>query len=408
MSLLEDLKGAVPTQAATPPPPPGFRPGVTYSGRTPSEIVTPPLGELDGVEDWERAVRDMGVPIPEGFTLHLVEALFVESHNPASWMRDPEHRGANHTAYTAPNTVSRWRYKFKVVPISARADADIAALMREAKRVKRKAPSMTRTGGSAVINLADFQTGKVDQHGGTAELLERSEIALAEAIAWVRKHKPAEIILVDPGDSTEGFESAPNADRMNDLSQTSQIRVWRRILWRWIDALAPLAPALHVLGVPSNHCRVRRGKQNLGAPADDWGLEVIAQVADIAKSNPEAYGHVSFTVPATDYEEHVLVTLVDGRVLGVVHGHQVSRPDQLPEYIKRNARSGIGRADIVVAGHFHHLRAQAFGDGQYLFVCPAMDNGSSWFASSGEASRPGLLMFMVDGEGWRDMNLAWF
>lgn len=399
-SLLSELK-----QAAEPPAPKDFRPGVVYSGRMPSEITTAAIEPVETEEEWEAAVRAMGVHIPEGYGLALVEAVLAGSTNQAAWHRDPGDRGGNHTAYTAPNSTQRWRYRFKVVLKDPRADQDIAVLAKEARKAKRGKP-VKPAGGTMVISLADFQIGKVDVRGGTPELLERSEAALAYKIAAVRRLRPSQIILVDAGDSTEGFESAPNAPRTNDLQQTEQIRVWRRVLWRWIEAMARLTDDLVVLGVPSNHCRVRSGKITLGHPLDDWGIEVISQVSDIASGNPEAFGHVRFVIPA-DHEEHVLFETREGKVLGVIHGHQVNRADQLPDKIKANSRSGIGQADIVVAGHFHHLRIAAFGDAQFLFVSPTLDGGSSWFQYSGERSEPGVLSFVMDADGWRDLQVAW-
>lgn len=399
-ALLEDLR-----RAAAPAPGPAWKPGVVYAGRMPSEIVTPDLPAMETEQEWEAAVAAMGVPLPEGHTLVLVEAQYAYSHNENAWKRDPEDRGKKDTAYTGPNDVHRWRYKFRVVPKSTFRDEDIAVLMKEAKKARRGRVLTTR-GGSKVINLSDFQTGKVDILGGTPELLERSETALAEVVAIVRRERPSQIVLVDPGDSTEGFESAPNANRTNDLSLTEQVRVWRRILWSWIEALAPLTDNLVVIAVPSNHCRVRQGKNALGDALDDWGIEALAQVADIAAVNPDAYGHVSFHIPA-EHEEHVLYELADGKVLGVIHGHQVGKADALPEFLKKNSRRGIGQADIVVAGHFHHFRGIAFGDDQYLFVCPTMDGGSSWFQYSGERSRPGVLSFSVDADGWHSVHIAW-
>lgn len=398
--LLDDLK-----RAAEPPAPKDFRPGVIYSGRMPSEITTDAIAPVETEEEWEAAVRAMGIHLPEGYGLALVEAVLAGSTNAAAWHRDVEDRGGRHTAYTAPNTTQRWRYRFKVVLKDPRADHDIAVLMKEARKAKRGKPIAAK-GGSKVINLADYQAGKVDILGGTVELLERNEVALAAKVAEVRRQKPSQIVLVDPGDSTEGFNSAPNANRMNDLQETEQIRVWRRILWRWIETMSKLTEDLVVLGVPSNHCRVRQGKNALGPALDDWGIEVISQVADMASVNPEAFGHVSFHVPE-QHKEYLLFTLADGKVLGVMHGHQVGKADALPDFIKKESRRGIGRADIVVVGHFHHLRVQSFGDGQFYFLCPTMDNGSSWMPGDSEKPMAAVLSFMVDAAGWRDIHVAW-
>lgn len=402
--MLEDLR-----RAADAPAPKNFTPGVSYlPGRMPSEIRTDAIPALDGNEEWEAAVRAMGVELPEGYGLELVEAVLAGSHDPAAWHRDLEDAKENlkHSAYTAPKTTQRWRYRFKVVMKDPRADADIAVMMREAKKATRGRPLTTRTAGSMVIALADYQFGKVDLLGGSAETLERNEIALQAKLAEVKRLRPQQIVLVDPGDSTEGFESAPNANRTNDLQITEQIRVWRRCFWRWVEELAKLTEDLVVLGVPSNHCRVRAGKNALGPALDDWGIEVIAQLSDMAAVNPEAFGHVRFFVPEEN-RESLLFELADGKVLAVMHGHQVTRPDMLPDFIKKNSRRGVGQADIVVVGHFHHFRAQAFGVGQFYFLCPTMDNGSSWMPGDSEVSDPGVLSFMVDEQGWHGLHLAW-
>lgn len=397
--LLNDLK-----QAATPPPPKDFRPGVIYAGMMPSEITTPAIPPAETQEEWEEAVKAMGIVLPPGMTLALVEAQY--SYNAAAWQRDPKDRREKDTAYTAPNHL--WRYKFKVVPKSLRSDEDVAVLMKEVKRATRGrplAPYDDKT--TMVINLADFQVGKTDVLGGTKETLARSEAALQDVLARVKVLRPKEILLVDNGDSTEGFESAPNANRTNDLHITEQIRVWRRIFWRWIEALAKVTEDLKVIGVPSNHCRVRTGKNALGDTLDDWGIEVIAQLADMTEVNPEAYGHVQFTIPR-HHEEHVAITLVGGKVIAFAHGHQVGNPNSVAEWAKKQGRGEIGLADIVVVGHFHHLRVQAYGHHQWLFMCPTFDPGSSWYSpSSGEESGPGILTFLVNSKGWQDLEVIW-
>jgi hypothetical protein len=256
-----------------------------------------------------------------------------------------------------------------------------------------------------IIGLADFQAGKTDLYGGTEELLARSEVALQAKLARHAMLRPERVILADLGDSMEGFESAPNANRTNDLSQTEQIRIWRRILWRWVEAFAKVTEDLTVLSVPSNHCRVRQGKNALGDALDDWGIEVLAQVSDIADGNRNAFGHVRFLVP-NEHEEFLLVE-AHGKTLGFVHGHQRNRPEQLIEFAKSTSRRGVGQADIINTGHFHHLRVTAFGDGQFLIIAPTNDNGSSWFQSSGEYSRPGVLDYVVDECGWRDLDVTW-
>ena len=399
--LLAELK-----QAATPPPPPNFRPGVKFQGRTPSEITTGPM-ELLEESDYDQAVRDAGYPLPETHTLILDVMELVERTNSGSWHRDPEDRGREHTAYTKPAETKMWRYRFKVVPKSSRHDEDIAVLMAEAKNIVADIPCRESKGvHSKIVNLSDFQWGKSDENGGTAETLAASEAALARAVAAIIADPPDEIILVDPGDILEGTESAPNALGTNDLSTTEQVRLARRVFWRWIEALAPLAPSMKVVGVPSNHCRVRRGKAALGDLLDDWGIEVISQLRDIAAVNPEVFGHVEFVIPEP-HTEWVVIELVGGKTIGFHHGHHATAA-QMAAWVKRTGRRGLAFCDIVVVGHHHHLVIEAFGDMQWLFICPTMDPGSAYFtAMSGERSERGVLTFSVDGVGWFNIDPIW-
>lgn len=397
--LLEDLRRAV-----EPPAPKDFRPGIVYSGRDAlgATISTGAIDPVETEEEWEAAVRAMGIHLPAGYGLQLAKAELAGSTNDSAWQRDPAMRGQKDTAHTGPATIMKWRYQFIVVLKDPRADIDIAVLAKEARKARPSTKARTYSGGEMVIDLADFQLGKTDVRGGTAETLARSEVALASVLEQIARERPTSVILADLGDSSEGYESAPNAARTNDLQMTEQVRVWRRILWRWTDAISRLVTRLRVVGVPSNHCRVRQGKNYVGTTLDDWGIEAIAQVADIAAGNPEAYGHIEFIVPG-EHEEYVLLELANGKTAAFIHGHQVSRPDLLPEFIKRNSRRGIGQADYVFVGHFHHLRIVAFGDNQFLFICPTNDSGSTWFAPSGEFSEPGVLvvLFMPDGT-WRN------
>jgi len=386
------------------PPPRDFRPGVTFAGRSsvPTEITTGPMPAMEANE-FDDAVRAAGYPLTDAYTLILDRMEMTD--NEAAWQRDRESIGIKDSAYTG--TTKLWRYKFKVVPKSARHDEDIAVLMAEAKAVIPDLPLRESRGVTTkVINLSDFQLGKTDERGGTAGTLAASEAALAYVVAGLVEHPVDEILLVDNGDILEGTESAPNALGTNDLSTTEQVRVSRRVFWRWIEAISPLAPIVKVISVPSNHCRVRRGKAALGDAHDDWGIEINSQLADIASVNPEAFGHVEFLIPEP-HQAHVLLELVGGQLIGFHHGDEVGA-SALVTWVKKTGRRGLAQADIVVVGHHHHLVIEAFGDLQWLMICPTMDPGSAYHtASSGERSKRGVLTFSVDAGGWYDIDVAW-
>jgi hypothetical protein len=284
---------------------------------------------------------------------------------------------------------------------------DLDDLHATIKRDRRKAPVWTvaQDSQTVAVVLADFQTGKTGARGGTEELLRRSEASLARFERYVKKIKPAEILVLDAGDPVEGFENAGPQERTNDLQLTEQIRVWRRIFWSWIDAAARLAPSVKVAAVPSNHGRVRRGKAEMGTPNDDYGIEVLTQVSDMAGVYPEKYEHVKFFAPSY-YEESVAIETVGGKVVGLVHGHQAKQAARMPVWLAGQAagRSPVGSADIVFAGHYHALQVGTWGDHRYFFIAPTSDAGSDWFRNlSGMESAPGVLAMTIDGEGWRDL-----
>lgn len=403
--LVRNLNDAVRKAIDTPPAPlvdrapKDFQPGTKYEAGQLSQVTTGPVVGEVGPEDYERIVAEMGVTVPEGFRLVLDEAKF----DPAAWHRDEQGEDAV--------TRAIWRYRFKVVSaiLTGAADEDLSKLMAEAKKARRgkRSPAVFDK-ATMVIALSDIQGGKVDRRGGTAELLERMEYAKSEVIKLARKAKPYQIVLADGGDSMENFESSPGADRTNDLQLMQQMRLWRRVFWDWTSSLAPFAQEVDVLSVPSNHCSIRRGKQNMSNPGDDFGIEVLSQLSDIAAENP-AYSHVNFWSP-DEQEEALALTLVGGKTLGLVHGHQMTNPDQAPKYMAGQAlgRTPLGGADIVLVNHFHNLWVRTVGDDRWMIGAPTMDSGSGWFYNrTGTESAPGVLTFMVDQNGWRDLNVVW-
>jgi hypothetical protein len=409
VTLARDLDAAVARLIDTPPTPilraatpKDFQPGIRYDQRTgiPLEITTSAQHDELGPEDWAGVVAKMGVRLPPGYRLVIDECRF----DPAAWHRDEQ----GEDAVTRPI----WRYRFKVVPAAlvGGEDEDLEKLQKAARRAVRSQPrSALFDKVSMVVVLGDIQAGKVDRRGGTAELLERLEYAKQEVLKRVRRIKPHQIVVIDGGDAMEMFESSPGADRTNDLQQTEQIRIWRRIFWDWVSSLSGLAAEVDVISVPSNHCSVRRGKQNMGPSNDDYGLEVLSQLSDMAATNPAAYGHVKFWAPS-QHEEAVALTLIGGKTLGVIHGHQFKRPEGARAYMAGQAlgRTAFGSCDIAVVNHYHTFWVQSVGDDRWMIGSPTMDAGSSWFANmSGTESAPGVLSFVVDERGWRDLHIAW-
>ena len=352
-------------------------------------------------------LRDDPGTITEGTAY---EFLLKEKLNPDEW----EISGFRRSEWGSPTgeTLESVRYSFtrKVQSGVSSVMPDVDDILKSIGKDKpRKLPKVSNDLVTELACLADFQVGKSGEiRGGTEELVARSEAA---RLAWaesVDAKKPQEIILGDLGDAIEGFNNVVAQERTNDLSLTQMIRVWRRLLWSWIDTAADLAPSVRVLSVPSNHCQERVGsKAAYNDPNNDFGIEVLTQVSDIAAANPNKFGHVSFYTPQ-NMKETVTLQTVGGKILGFAHGHQTKTIERLPAWLANEAlrRSEISNADIFLFGHYHNFRVQTFGDNRWLFVAPTLDAGSTWYSNvSGNESDPHVLSITLDPDGWSDIKL---
>jgi hypothetical protein len=281
--------------------------------------------------------------------------------------------------------------------------ADLPALFAAAKKPVKKSTKTIQVGSdkALVVCWSDLQIGKVDHRGGIEQLLARVEAVKAQLLLQVKQVKPSRIIVLDVGDLIENFSNAANLQqlRTNDLSIMNQLDVATTILYELLKDLCALVPDVTYASVGSNHCQWRVQKQVVGTPTDDWGIFVGRQLARLAA---EKELPIRFFEPST--HDEALTLDVFGHRIGLVHGHQASRPDGVPDFWRKSSfgNSPLSAATILVSGHFHHLRVQELGadaNGRSRFWVQAatLDNGSGWYMrSSGEDSQPGLVTFVVE------------
>ena len=312
------------------------------------------------------------------------------------------------------SAAGEWResQRLNAVPTTTRFGVevpDLDDLQKAVRRVRRRPVEQSTDGLSVVAVLADMQIGKgQDSRGGTEELLLRMEQSRYRFRDYVRSVEPEEIVLLDAGDPIENFDNVARQERTNDLHLTEQIRVWRRVFWTWVETAAQLAPSVKVAAVGSNHGQVRRAGKPAGPAGDDYGIEVLAQIADIAAANPEKYGHCTFYSPART-DEALALTLAGGKVVGLVHGHQTTSIDKLHDWWmgQSHGRTPVGQADVLVAGHWHQMRISTSGDDRWIFSAPTADAGSAWFRNlRGHDSAPGVMAFCVGPDGWGGLTLC--
>lgn len=395
MTLKETLESYVDLPTHTPAKPQetrsptGWEPGVKYASDGAMTVTLPAMVRLaDG--DHVPAVESMGVQIPEGWMVRLVEARF----DPAAWQREGEG-----TAFTGPV----WRYKFLVVPEVP--PIDVESLFGKAKPQPKSFP----VSEVFLVALSDMQIGKVDGDGtvGTiGRVLTSHQSALARFKDLRKKHVTSEAVVVIAGDCIEGITSQGGnlaaAGRI-DLSITEQVRVYRRLVSRIVKDYVDTADRVRVLVVPGNHDEAeRRGKQ-VRSYTDSWALDGAAAVAEGMEL--AGYGdRVAWIMPPKD--ELVVCVDVAGTTVGVAHGHQ-SRSGQMGKWLAGQAqnRQPIGTADLVITGHYHHLRIEALAATTWIQV-PALDGGSTWWRHAGNTEAPpGMVSLIVGGGSWRAMEL---
>lgn len=391
------------TQRAYPAAPRGWESGIRYEPGGTIVVTAPPAAEHPaGENEWRAHVEEMGLAIPEGFRVRLVEA----KHDPAAWHRDAQGEDAV--------TRAVWRCRYVIEPTAPAwmSAGDVDTLVRDAMRRRRKPrTAVDDIDRALVVVYADAQAGKVGRDGGTPELIARVADRFDRLDDHIRDLKavgraPSAAYWADAGDCIEGFENTAQQAFTNDLTLTEMVRIHRRLTFEGLDRLAGKFGRVVAATCGSNHARVRRGKDALGPPADDWGIEVMSQVADAYARNQDAYGHVSFVLPER-WRDTVSLD-VAGKIVGLAHGHQYPRPDKAGDWWRGQTfgRQPVADADILLTGHYHHFRAQQMGNGRIWLQAPTLDNGSDWFAvRSGEVSKTGLLVFSVGPHGLDDLRI---
>lgn len=366
--------------------------GVKYEGGVPVEATLSSREVPQDESEWRELIKlHTGITIRESELVELAEVRVWQMNG--------------HENYWC---------KFRLTPLGGTPEIDIEDLLKAAKAARRlKGADKPTTDKGLVVAWADLQVGGVGSRGGTEELLERVEEKLASLERYIDKLKPASVHLIDVGDCVESFENVPSQAFTNDLSFPEQLRVARRIFMDAVLRIARRTPELTCASVPSNHGQWRRGKDQLGRAGDDFGLETLTAVADACAVNPEQLGHVKFHLP-TVWEESIALD-VQGAILGVVHGHQVNNPDRIPQWWANQTHGAqpVSDADVLLTGHFHHLRIQPSGRSphtgrsRWWIGAPTLDNGSDWWRyKAGSDSDPGLLTFTLNAtDGWSDLHV---
>ena len=354
-------------------------PGIEWKGDE-GEVTTLPMeGEI--APDWTGVLRMWGLD-PDYFA--VVEPVLFN-------------------VWGDPLGALNRQWKGKVVRIQdSKTDYNLDKLKEEIKIHKRKKVEIIYGEGVFNVVLADWQLGKPEGGGTEAtaqRVLSAIEAVLRRVAELKRLKRPLGTLqIIWTGDSVEGCLGHYEMQTFGvDLDRRGQVNAVRTLLLEAIRVWSPHFDKVRLIAVGGNHGENRslNGKA-FTTLADNDDLAVIDQVKDVLAFNQEAYGHIE-VIMAPDHLSLTVETA--GWILGLTHGHTARSGStaelKLKTWLSKMSlgRQPIGECDILVTGHYHHLRQADWGSVHWL-QAPALDGGSEWFRlTTGEHSEPGVLTF---------------
>lgn len=372
--MLENLDNLRPAAKVTTPQ--NFRPGVEFDGTQ----GTATTEGLEGQPNFDDFLRERGYP-PEEYEI-------IGTPRTSQWQR---YDGDWLTSY-------RFTFRKKT------SDINLPLLLAEAKKKVKSKPLPKPEPKALVVLWSDLQVGKVDYRGNSESLIARVNLMQQRLVRLVKREKPAKIIFCDTGDTVENFGNAADLQQLqsNDLSIMEQVDLSISLAYQTLKLLYELVPDITYLSVGSNHCQWRVNKQVVGKPSDDWGIFIGRQLARLSN---EAGMKMKFIEPQEHDESLAIDVFEDGfHILGMAHGHQAKRPDNMATWWRGQAfgRQPVADASILVHGHWHHLRVTEMGStprgtSRFMIMASTLDNGSGWWRKvTGEDSVPGLVTFLLE------------
>ena len=368
--MLDNLKPAPKITA-----PSNFRPGVEFDGLE-GTATTEGLPDQPNFDDF---LRERGYP-PEEYEI-------VGTPRTSQWQR---YDGDWLTSY---------RFSFR----KRASSVDLPALLAAARRSKPLVSPKRTTDYALVICPADLQVGKTGSRGGTPELIERVMQSFTKLERLAKEKKYERIFILDMGDIIESVSNKASMNQLegNDLSVPQQTDLAASLMFDLIKRMVKIAPVTYG-SVASNHCQNRVNGQQVGKPGlDDWGIVILQQLRRLTS---ELSWDVQYLIPQPYDEGFAFQYGVN--TIGVVHGHQVSRPDGIPKWWQSQTfddTSWSAACNTLITAHFHHLKVtelvqHAKGGSKYWVQCPTSDSGSDWYrnAGGGGDSSTGILCLELD------------
>lgn len=381
--------------------PSGWEPGVVWDGKA-GTITTDTLYETP--EDWSDLLRARGLD-PEKYEI-VGDTIKWCSYD--GWKREnPEDTATSCICYS---------FKAEIRLKKSTPTVDLEELYKEVRK-KKKTTKKVPTGDSTfLVCLSDWQVGNRDGGGVERQAEKIADLvdSIPDRIADLRRAgtKIGHIAVVGLGDLGEGTCGHYPAQQFRiEVDRREQLKLVRRGIRDIVMNIAPLSDKVTVAAVGGNHGENRglNGKA-FTTTGDNDDVAVFEQVAEIFAANPSAYGHVGFRLPL---EKLTLSMEMSGHVVAFTHGH-LSKPsgnaaqsmwNWWKEQALGRAHAGVADADILIAGHYHHLNIKE-QEGRAVFIAPSLVAVGEYFQDSyGVKTREGTLSMVIAPDGWGELHL---
>lgn len=358
-------------------------------------IPKPEAGDRKSVAEFSLTDGAIEVPenVPEGDALSFLEKA---GQNPNEW----EVTGFRRIEYGNPlNPFVSTRFTYKrreglaePVPID-----DLIAMIHEHEGRERPKRIGEHPLPGAVVAVGDMQIGQVGPSGDIYETVENSLRAIDMAVDEIELHGGAEEILVAwLGDHIEGFASqgGRNAWR-TPLTQVEQIRLTRHIMRYAVEMLHPLCHRLVMAAIPGNHGRVETPSGGSTRADDNYDVDALVAVGE-ALGMSDRYREVEVYVPEADHVS--LAVTVGGIAWGLVHGEKWRKGKHFEWWREQAFHDGpTAAADVLLAGHWHHLLVMEEGEKLYIQIPTLGTDGAYWANLHGNRPNPGIVLIFTDG-----------
>jgi hypothetical protein len=164
-----------------------------------------------------------------------------------------------------------------------------------------------------------------------------------------------------------------------------------------------------VVAVGGNHGEFKKSGKIFTTVGDNDDIAIFETISEILSANAEAYGHVEFFIP----EDELGITIdISGQRVAFYHGH-ISGSGTSPQGKIRTwwkdqsfCNTDVGSANILITAHFHHFSLIEYSEGKIHMQCPSPEAGSQWWENrTGEKSRRGTLTFVLNENGYSDLEI---